>query len=75
MTTVGYGDEYPVTPGGKLLAVFVMVTGIGLFGTLTAYLASLFVAPEDAAQDRELAALREEVRELKDILTHRVGPD
>ncbi|WP_009959259.1 ion transporter [Verrucomicrobium spinosum] len=40
MTTVGYGDHYPVTPEGRMVAAFLMITGIGLFGSLTAYLSS-----------------------------------
>ncbi|MET0636600.1 MAG: ion transporter [Chitinophagaceae bacterium] len=43
ITTVGYGDKYPVTPEGRLIAVFLMTTGVGLFGIFTGYVASLFV--------------------------------
>lgn len=32
ISTVGYGDKYPVTVAGKILAVFVIVSGVGLFG-------------------------------------------
>jgi voltage-gated potassium channel len=44
ITTVGYGDKYPVTTEGRLLAMVLMTYGVGLFGTFTAYIASLFVA-------------------------------
>lgn len=43
ITTVGYGDKYPVTPEGRMIAVVLMTFGVGLFGTFTAYLASLFL--------------------------------
>ena len=43
ITTVGYGDKYPVTAEGKIIAVILMTFGVGLFGTFTAYLASMFV--------------------------------
>ena len=43
-TTVGYGDEYPVTPWGRVVAVLVMLVGIGLIGTVSATVASWFVA-------------------------------
>jgi voltage-gated potassium channel len=33
MTTVGYGDTYPTTAEGRLVAVFLMIAGIGVFGT------------------------------------------
>lgn len=43
ITTVGYGDKYPVTTEGRLIAVLLMTGGVGLFGTFTAYIASWFV--------------------------------
>ncbi len=45
ITTVGYGDHYPVTFLGQLTAVFVMVAGIGIIGALASILASMLVAP------------------------------
>jgi voltage-gated potassium channel len=41
MSTVGYGDFYPVTTGGRLCAVVLMVTGIGMFATLAGIIADL----------------------------------
>jgi len=43
ITTVGYGDKFPVTTEGRIIASFLMTAGVGLFGTFTAYVASLFV--------------------------------
>jgi voltage-gated potassium channel len=43
ITTVGYGDKYPVTTEGRIIAVFLMTIGVGLFGTFTAFLASWFI--------------------------------
>jgi voltage-gated potassium channel len=43
ITTVGYGDKFPVTTEGRLIAVVLMTAGVGLFGTFTAYASSLFV--------------------------------
>lgn len=43
MTTVGYGDLYPVTWQGRIMGVLVMVSGIGLVSTLTGNLASFLV--------------------------------
>jgi voltage-gated potassium channel len=45
VTTVGYGDRYPTTLAGRLTAMFVMVTGIGIIGSLASIMASLLVSP------------------------------
>ncbi len=43
LSTVGYGDVVPVTPGGRLLAAVVMVGGVGLLSVMTGQLASLLM--------------------------------
>jgi len=43
ITTVGYGDKYPVTTEGRLVAMILMTVGVGLFGTFTAYISSWFI--------------------------------
>ena len=43
VTTVGYGDRFPVTTEGRILAVLLMLTGISLVGVITASVASWFV--------------------------------
>lgn len=43
ITTVGYGDHYPVTLAGRLIASVLMITGVGLFGTLSGVLAGVFL--------------------------------
>lgn len=47
ITTVGYGDFYPVTLMGRLTGVFVMFAGIGIIGALASILASLLVSPDE----------------------------
>ena len=43
MATVGYGDKFPITTEGRILAMVLMRYGVGLFGSLTAYIASVFL--------------------------------
>lgn len=44
ITTVGYGDKFPVTSGGRIIGVLLMTAGVGLFGTFTAFVSSWFLA-------------------------------
>jgi voltage-gated potassium channel Kch len=49
ITTVGYGDRFPVTTEGRFVGILTMAVGIGIFGVLTSYLSSLFLAPPKGA--------------------------
>ena len=51
VTTVGYGDKFPVTAGGRGVATVLMFVGIGLIGVLTATVASYFVT-QNADEDK-----------------------
>jgi voltage-gated potassium channel len=51
MTTVGYGDRYPVTTEGRIIAAILMTAGVGLFGTFTGLLASWFVAEKKSPEN------------------------
>jgi voltage-gated potassium channel len=53
VTTVGYGDRYPVTEGGRIVAVVLMLVGIGLIGVLTATVASVFMKEHTDANKEE----------------------
>jgi voltage-gated potassium channel len=54
VTTVGYGDKYPVTAAGRGVAVVLMLVGIGLIGVLTATVASYFVGKDNDDKNVEL---------------------
>lgn len=51
ITTVGYGDKFPVTTEGRIIASVLMTAGVGLFGTFTAYIASLFVTDKKTEEE------------------------
>jgi voltage-gated potassium channel len=55
ITSVGYGDQYPVTIAGRAVAVVLMITGIALFGVVAAAIASYFVE-QDAGRQVEARA-------------------
>ncbi len=46
LTTVGYGDFYPVTLGGRLVGAAVMATGISIIAVFTGFLAQSFLSPK-----------------------------
>jgi voltage-gated potassium channel len=78
VTTVGYGDVYPVTNAGRVIAVLLMIGGISLVGVVTASLASWIiqcVAQEEsqsqAATVGHIEDLRSEIRELTQELRAR----
>ena len=50
ISTVGYGDEFPVTNNGRIAGALIIVIGVGIFGTFTGYLANVFLRP---AKERE----------------------
>lgn len=56
ISTVGYGDQYPVTNVGRMIGTLIIVVGVGIFGTFTGYLANLFLGPRKAAEDAETDA-------------------
>jgi len=57
ITTVGYGDRYPVTTEGRALAVGLMVAGVGLAGIYTGYVAAWFLRPSESLGDDKDARL------------------
>jgi voltage-gated potassium channel len=68
MTTVGYGDLYPHTTAGRLLAIVVMLVGIGFIAILTGAVAERFIARDVRAIEAEVADEAETVDAVLDEL-------
>jgi voltage-gated potassium channel len=56
ITTVGYGDQYPVGEGGRMVGTILLFAGIGLFSVLTGFIANVFLAPDMPRRRARLAA-------------------
>ncbi|MGE8203878.1 potassium channel family protein [Heyndrickxia sp. NPDC080065] len=69
MTTVGYGDYYPVTSAGRIIAGFLMFTGITLIGTITGTVAAFLTSKEnkDTSLPLELRYIMEKIEQYPDI--------
>lgn len=73
ITTVGYGDRFPVTNWGRIVGIFVMTAGVGLFGTLSGYLANSFLSPPKpkeapAEQEADSESPKAKIATLKRML-------
>lgn len=83
VTTVGYGDRFPVTAAGRGVAAFLMLAGIGLLGVVTANLAAFVLERNAVAEEAELEeisndnaeilALLREIRARLEVLERRAG--
>jgi voltage-gated potassium channel len=64
MTTVGYGDVYPRTTAGRVIAVLVMLVGIGFIALLTGAVAERFLARDVAEAEEAVEDLTETDEEI-----------
>ena len=65
VTTVGYGDIAPATPVGRLLAVVLMLCGLGLLSTLAASISAYFVGSDS---DKELLEIKDRLARIEQLL-------
>ena len=68
ISTVGYGDQYPVTNAGRTLGTVIIVIGVGIFGTFTGYLANLFLAPKQTPTVETSGDIHQRVEQLRTLL-------
>jgi voltage-gated potassium channel len=73
VTTVGYGDRYPVTEGGRIVAVVLMLVGIGLIGVLTATVASVFIKEHTDATKEEFKKGHADLGQQLSVISDRLA--
>lgn len=74
VTTVGYGDRYPVTNQGRIVGFFLLTVGVAIFSVVTSFLADWFRQsrqgkPEAVAQENKLpGAPVDSLQEIKRLI-------
>jgi len=81
VSTIGYGDLTPVTPTGRVLAVILMIVGIGLFATFAGAIANIFMRQVQRTSNvdglsirQRLARMEQRQHELMQLLEERLPP-
>ncbi|MEL4246180.1 ion transporter [Shewanella xiamenensis] len=62
ISTVGYGDFYPVSTAGHIVGGIVIVSGVSFFGVISGYMASVFVAPDENERQERQDAHKAEIK-------------
>jgi voltage-gated potassium channel len=81
ITTVGYGDYYPVTLLGRVTAMFIMIAGVGIIGALASLMSSLLIGSSSAPSEEvapvsepgpmvetEIAQIKSELAAIRQLL-------
>ena len=61
ISTVGYGDSYPVTTGGRIVAVLLILIGVGVFGYIAGFMANLLEIDEEEDEDTKMARIEKKL--------------
>jgi voltage-gated potassium channel len=78
ITTVGYGDQYPVGALGRLIGAVVMIAGVGIIGALASIFASILIPPPEKQVDptaeigelnAQLLAMHEELTSIRELVS------
>ena len=68
MSTAGFGDLYPVTGAGRVVAILILLVGIALFASVTGLLASWLLEEEGEGLENSIASMRDEIRVLSETI-------
>jgi len=71
IATVGYGDFAPVTVEGRVVALLLMISGVGLFGTISGLIAAWFIGPVKEKTKNDFERLEGEIRQIKELLARK----
>ncbi len=76
VATIGYGDRYPVSNGGRVVGVFMIVAGVALFSAITSFMAQWFLAPKRSprrtpALPQAVVAPADQIASLRQLLQER----
>lgn len=72
ISTVGYGDYYPVSTAGHIVGGIVIVSGVSFFGVISGYMASVFVAPDETERQERQDAHKAEIKSELEVALSRM---
>ena len=73
ISTVGYGDYFPVTERGRFVGLFVILAGVGVFGTLSGFLAKNFLGAAQKNARKQAEAVEKVIQEIKQLRAEQVA--
>ena len=68
ITTVGYGDKFPVTNSGRIIGTLVIIIGVVLFSVLTGFIASRFYSPLHEGEKESITTLQTDLDQIHTLL-------
>ena len=70
ITSVGYGDKYPITDAGKFMAILLMIIGVGLCGYIAAWLMNLMSIESEQEDNKRLNKIERELAVMNKNISH-----